>query len=236
MPVPTIPVELIQDYQSGRLLLADLAEVLGLSKTKTLYRLRALGVDTSMQVRKREQFARHVEAEQHLESGTAYATVAELYRQGYSQPMIADQLGISIRTVALILERRAMKPRNQWCRSVFRTAEGQPLEIETFVARLRALRVFLCLSQKVLARKCRLSTSTISKLELAKSGPTWETLYRLCQAMEVTPEALGVTWRPPWPLVSCPGATAEYFNDPASFEGTASDDSVGLIMQSAVDG
>jgi transcriptional regulator with XRE-family HTH domain len=58
-----------------------------------------------------------------------------------------------------------------------------------FAAKLRAIRSEAGLTRYALAKKAGLSLQAIIKLEMGKNGPTWTTIQKLAQALEVSPEA-----------------------------------------------
>jgi DNA-binding XRE family transcriptional regulator len=198
----SIPKRLLADYRSGRATIDELARRLGVSPATLLCRLVALGLDTSMRTRKRQQFARRVEAANGLAEGRAYAAVARLYRRGLSFGRIAAELRLNDRTAALILDRAGGKARPVWYRSVFRAPEGRPLDVRPFARKLRALRESLGLTQQQLAERCGFCQGAIWNLESGRNGPHWRRLFRLAEALGVRPKDLGVTWRAPpgcWP-------------------------------------
>ncbi len=190
-----IPPALVGDYQDGRATVADLARRLGASQQAVRRELRSQGVDTSPKTRKRLKFAHRVEEAQHLLPGSAYATVAELYRQGYSTHKIGCRLNMTPRAATLILIRMGVKLRSTFYRSVF---EGRMDQLPAFAERLQSLRLALGLTQKGLAEQCGLCQATIWHLEKCWNGPHWETLFKLCDGLEVEPTALGVDWEPAW--------------------------------------
>jgi DNA-binding XRE family transcriptional regulator/transposase-like protein len=193
----SVPKRLLADYQAGRATADKLARRLGVSPATLLRRLEALGVDTSMRSRKRQQFARRLEAANGLAEGRAYPAVARLYRRGLGFNRIAAEFRINNRTAALILARAGGKARPVWYRSVFRAPDGRPLDARPFARKLRALRESLGLTQKQLAERCGFCQATIWHLETGRNGPHWQTLFRLTEALGVRPKDLGVTWRPP---------------------------------------
>lgn len=77
-----------------------------------------------MRTRKREQFARKVEAERGLAAGTAYSAIAARYRRGESLRAVGDRLGVNPTAAARILDRQGLARRSQWCREVFRGPKG----------------------------------------------------------------------------------------------------------------
>src|SRR5436190_23100834 len=91
----TIPRRLLDCYRAGRVTLDDLAAHFRVSPHTVARNLRALGVDTSMRTRKREQFARKVEAERKLPAGTAYTAIAARYHRGESLRVVGAQLGVN---------------------------------------------------------------------------------------------------------------------------------------------
>lgn len=56
--------------------------------------------------------------------------------------------------------------------------------------RLAAIRRKMGYTQEKLGEKCDLGAKYISNIERAKSIPSLETLMRLCEALETTPDAL----------------------------------------------
>ncbi len=109
-------------------------------------------------------------------------------------------------------------------RSVFENRTGQ---LPSFAERLQSLRLALGLTQQALADRCGVCQATIWHLEKCWNGPHWETLYKLCDGLEVEPEALGVDWEPAWlegenddpeflhreTTVESAGSTFQYTND-----------------------
>jgi transcriptional regulator with XRE-family HTH domain len=220
---------LVASYVRGRLTLSALAEHLGASEPAVREALQARGVLTSTSRTKREQFARQLEAAEHLPDGACYATIAELYRGGLSLSAIAGKLHMASRAVALILFRCGVLLRPAWFRSVFRDQAGQPLDHRPFGQRLRQLRQEQGLSQRALGERCERCQQAISKLEKGKNGPHWDTALRIAAALGVGLDALGVTWEPPWQEVEAgPEPALTLAVEPAEF--VYGLDSLGLIV------
>jgi DNA-binding XRE family transcriptional regulator len=191
-----IPEELVTQYKAGLLVLDEVAAHIGQKPATTLRVLHAKGVDTSMRSRKREQFARRVEAAKELPSGTAYATVATLYAAGQSLNEVAEHLDCASRTAWLILRRQHVQTRPSWYREVFRDAQGKVLDQRPFAQRLRLLRLSLGLKQSELAARCGLCQQEISNMERCVKSPRWATLAKLTNGLGVSAADLGVTWEP----------------------------------------
>jgi DNA-binding XRE family transcriptional regulator len=191
-----IPEELVTQYTAGLLVLDEVAAQIGQKPATTLRTLQAKGVDTSMRSRKREQFARRVEAAKELPSGTAYATVATMYAAGQSLNEVAEKLDCASRTAWLILQRQHVRARPRWYREVFRDAQGNVLDRNAFAERLRLLRLSLGLKQSELAARCGLCQQEISLLERGIKSPRWVTLGKLTDGLGVSSADLRVTWQP----------------------------------------
>lgn len=188
-----IPEALLADYREGRATVADLAERLRVSPSTLQHKLRERGVDTAFVIRKREKFARQLEAAEHLEPGSAYPTIAELYRQGLTTRQIAKRLHMTNGAVARILMRAGTQLRPVFYRSVF---DGHGEENPAFAKRLRELRLARGLTRRQLAQMSGFCQSTIGHLETLRNGPLWTTLYKVCEALEAEPEDLGIDWEP----------------------------------------
>jgi transcriptional regulator with XRE-family HTH domain len=145
---------------------------------------------------KREGFARHVEALDHLPEGAAYQTARGLYREGHSLREVAGQLQIASRSAGLMLDRLDQERRPWWCREVFRDAEGRHLDLAAFAARVKQLRRDRGLSQRRLAGMCGLCQQAISQWERRKRGPNWATLLKVVRCLGLNLEFFGVTWGP----------------------------------------
>lgn len=171
----------LRDYRAGRVTVAGMAARFGVSPNTVLRNLRDLGVDTSMRTRKREQFARKVEAGGHLSAGSAYSAVAALYGRGRSLRAVGQKLGLTPGAAARILGRRGLGRRPQWCREVFRGPGGERLGLAPFAAKPAALRERQGWTQKRLAMECGLSASAVGYWEAAKKGPSWDALGKLAR-------------------------------------------------------
>jgi transcriptional regulator with XRE-family HTH domain len=62
--------------------------------------------------------------------------------------------------------------------------------IQSFAAAVKARRHVLGFSQEELAHRAGIGRTYIGKLELAANQPSLSVLFRLCAALEVSPEAL----------------------------------------------
>lgn len=190
-----IPAYLVTEYGAGRITAAELSVRLGVSEGVVLRTLRSLGVETSSRTRKRGKFADEVERKHDLPPGSAYATVVEFYRQGLGTQTIGIRLGIASGAVAVILVRMGVRLRSMYCRSVF---EGRMDRVPAFAERLRALRRSIGITQNQLAERMGMCQATVWHLESCRNGPHWETLFKLCAALEVEGEAFGIDWEPVW--------------------------------------
>jgi len=148
-----------------------------------------------MRSRKREQFARKVEAERKLPAGTAYTAIAARYRRSESLRAVGAQLGVNP-AAARIIARQGLDRRLQWCREVFRGPQGERLDLTPFASKLKAIRESRGWTQKQLAHKCEGSPAAVGYWESRKKGPTWAVLVKLTKGLEVEYDALGVP-RPP---------------------------------------
>lgn len=99
------------------------------------------------------------------------------------------------RAATLILIRMGVKLRSTFYHSVF---EGRMEQLASFAERLQSLRLALGLTQKGFAERCGPCQTTIWHLEKCWNGPHWETLFKLCEGLEMEPVALGVDWEPAW--------------------------------------
>jgi transcriptional regulator with XRE-family HTH domain len=229
MPHVHLTDHLVATYVRGRLTLSALAEHLGASEPAVREALHARGVLTSTSRTKREQFARQLEAAEHLPDGSCYAIIGELYRGGLSLCAIAGKLHLASRAVALILFRCGVPLRPAWFRSVFRDQAGRPLDHRPFGERLRQLRQERELSQEALGERCERCQQAISKLEKGKNGPHWDTALRIAAALGVGLDALGITWEPPWQEAEAgPEPALALAAEPLEF--VYGFDSVGLIV------
>lgn len=59
-----------------------------------------------------------------------------------------------------------------------------------FRLRLRELREARFLSQRALAEKANVSVPTIVRLEAGEGAPTWQTINRLAEALNIPPSEL----------------------------------------------
>lgn len=194
-----IPQRLLARYRAGLVTVDDMAAKFGVSTGTVLRNLHALGVDTSMRTRKREQFARKVEAERKLPAGTAYTAIAARYRRGESLRTVGAQLGVNPAAAARIIARQGLDRRPQWCREVFRGPKGERLDLAPFASQLTKLREGRGWTQKRLAFECDLSPSVIGVWEAGKKGPTWPTLAKLAKGLGVGYDVLGVPQSPSSP-------------------------------------
>jgi transcriptional regulator with XRE-family HTH domain len=64
------------------------------------------------------------------------------------------------------------------------------LLIQSFAAAVKARRHALGFSQEELAHRADIGRTYIGKLELAQNQPSLSVLYRLCAALDVSPEEL----------------------------------------------
>jgi transcriptional regulator with XRE-family HTH domain len=74
--------------------------------------------------------------------------------------------------------------------SRLRAASERMLLMRAFGERLRQLRLAAGLTRSQLARKCRISQSTLSRAELGRSEPSLSQILILGDALQVTPDAL----------------------------------------------
>jgi transcriptional regulator with XRE-family HTH domain len=190
-----IPADLVTEYRAGRISASELSERFGVSEGVILRTLRSLGVETSSQTRKRGKFAFEVEQRHDLPLGSAYTTVVELYRQGLGTQTIGIRLGIASGAVAVILVRMGVRLRSMYCRSVF---DDRMDRLPSFAERLRAVRRSIGLTQYQLAARMGVCQATVWHLESCRNGPHWETLFKLCSALEVEPASFGIDWEPAW--------------------------------------
>jgi DNA-binding XRE family transcriptional regulator len=158
--------------------------------------LRTLGVDTSPGAHKRRRVARRAETAARLPAGSAYETAARIYRQGAALREVAAELGCDKKAAGQFLRRLDEMVRPDWCREVFRHADGRHRDLAPFARTLRAMRRSRGWTQERLGQACGLCQQCISQLERAFRGPSWETLDKLARGLGVSREDLGVTWEP----------------------------------------
>jgi transcriptional regulator with XRE-family HTH domain len=58
-----------------------------------------------------------------------------------------------------------------------------------FGSRLRALRLERQLTQQQLAERCGMPYQNIARIERGERTPNWDTVVRIAEALEVTPDA-----------------------------------------------
>ena len=64
------------------------------------------------------------------------------------------------------------------------------IDYTTIGSRIAARRRALGLTQAQVSERCEVNDNYISNIERSKSIPSLETLMRLCEALEITPDAL----------------------------------------------
>jgi transcriptional regulator with XRE-family HTH domain len=85
---------------------------------------------------------------------------------------------------------RRARPEVVTAESRLRAASERMTLMRTFGEKLRDLRVAAGLNHKQIAHKCRISPSTISKIELGRSEPSLSLILILCDGLSVSPNAL----------------------------------------------
>ena len=65
------------------------------------------------------------------------------------------------------------------------------MKIETIIARnVKIMRLMICIPQAVLAKKSKVSQSTIAQIENGKKTPSVSTLIKIAKALNVAPYQL----------------------------------------------
>jgi DNA-binding XRE family transcriptional regulator len=186
--------DVVADYLAGRATLEQLAARVGMSAFALGQTLRARGVETLKGAYQRRRRAGEIERTNGLPRGTGLAAVAGLYAERLSCRAIAEQLGVEWQATRRLLHDEHVAVRPNWWREVFHGRHG---DRAAFAERLRALREARGWSRLGLARRCRLSRTTIASLEVNRKGPSWDTLARLARAFGLGVADFGVTWSPP---------------------------------------
>ena len=187
----TFSQRLLERYAAGELNHDEVAEKEGVSGAVALRELRRAGMDTSRSARKRLQSSRR------LGVVSLDETVPPLYLQGLSLRQIAKQLGLTQEGVRQVLIRNRVSLRPRGIRSPVLNGSGRRSGRTAFAARLRRLRLAAGLTRVELAARSGLTRAAIWSLEKALRVPTWNTLQKLCAALQVQLPALGVRATPP---------------------------------------
>lgn len=107
--------------------------------------------------------------------------------RGYTKPNAGDDVAQAKARIAVLLCEGMLRVSS---RDRLRADSERLALLEAFGARLRALRIAAELSPALMAEKCRLSTSTISKAELGRYESRPSTIVILCDGLGCSPSEL----------------------------------------------
>jgi hypothetical protein len=122
-----------------------------------------------------------------LPAGSAYETAAQAYRHGATLRDVAAKLGCNKKAAGQFVRRLEETVRPNWCREVFRDADGRHLDLTAFAETLRALRQLRGWGRRVACARGRPGTWK----PRARGTPD-----KLTRGLGVRREDLGVTWGP----------------------------------------